>query len=62
MVAKEAQPPIRTLGEYAIHQGHTKISNIAIPTTNRALDMKHAFLTLISVEQGSDASKSLLIA
>jgi len=51
MAVEGAQPPRRTLGHYAIHQGPKFFYNIAIPTTNRALEKKPPFLTPISTNQ-----------
>jgi len=51
MAGEEAPPPRRTLGDYAIHQGPIHFSSIVIPTTNKALEMKPRFLTLISTNQ-----------
>jgi len=51
MAGEETPPPRRTLGDYAIHQGPRHFSSIVVPATNRALEMKHAFLTLISTNR-----------
>jgi len=51
MAEEEAQPPRRTLGDYAIYQGPRHFTSMAIPATNRALEMKPLFLTLISTNQ-----------
>jgi len=51
MAGEETPPPRRTLGDYAIQQGPKHFSSIAVPTTNMALEMKHAFLTLISTNE-----------
>jgi len=42
---------MRTLGDYVMHQGPKHFSSIAILATNRALEMKPVFLTLISTHQ-----------
>jgi len=44
---REAPPPRRTLGDYAMHQGSRHFSSIAIPATTRFLEMKPVFLSLI---------------
>jgi len=51
MAGEETPPPRRTLGDYAIHQGPKHFSSITVLATNRALEMKPAFLTLISTNQ-----------
>jgi len=51
MADEQAPPPRRTLGDYAMHQGPKIFSRIAIPAMNSALEMKLAFLTLISTHQ-----------
>jgi len=51
MAEEEAPLPRRTLGDYAMHQGPIHFSSIVIHVTNRALEMKLAFLTLISTHQ-----------
>jgi len=51
MAEEETPPPRRTFGDYAIHQGPRHFSSIAIPATNRALEMKPKFITLISTNQ-----------
>jgi len=51
MAGEETPPPRRTLGDYAIHQGPRHFSSIAVPATNRALEMKPTFLTLVSTNQ-----------
>jgi len=51
MTEEKAPPLRRTLGDYAMHQGPKDFSSITKPATNRALEMKLAFLTLISTHQ-----------
>jgi len=51
MAEEQAPPPTRTLGDYVMYQGPKHFSSIAIPTTTRALEMKPAFLSLISTHQ-----------
>jgi len=41
----------RTLGDYALQQGPRYFSSIVIPNTARAIEMKPAYLTLISSQQ-----------
>jgi len=49
MVEEQAPPPRRVLGDYA--QGPRHFSSITIPATTKALEVKPAFLTLISTHQ-----------
>ena len=44
-------PPRRTLGNYAMQQGPRHFSSIAMPATTRHVEMKAAFLNLISANQ-----------
>jgi len=44
-------PPRRTMGNYAMQQGLRHFSSIAMPATTRHVEMKAAFLNLISVNQ-----------
>ena len=44
-------PPRRTLGNYAIQQGPRHFSSIAMPATTHRVEMKAAFLNLISANQ-----------
>ncbi|XP_020208580.1 uncharacterized protein LOC109793528 [Cajanus cajan] len=46
-----ARPPRRTLGDYAQQHGPRHFSSIAAPNTSRAMEMKPAFLTLVSSQQ-----------
>ncbi|XP_020224161.1 uncharacterized protein LOC109806192 [Cajanus cajan] len=46
-----ARPPRRTLGDYAQRHGPRHFSSIAAPNTSRALEMKSAFLTLVSSQK-----------
>ena len=48
MVEEQPPQPKRTLGDYAMQQGLRHFSSIAIPTITKDLEMKHAFLNLIS--------------
>ena len=48
---EEAPLPRRTFGDNAIHQRPKYFSSFAIPATNKALEMKSEFLTLISTNQ-----------
>jgi len=45
------QPPRRVLGDYALQQGPRHFSSIAVPNTARAIEMKPAYLTLVSINQ-----------
>jgi len=47
----ENRQPRRTLGDYALQQGPRHFSSIVIPNTARAIEMKPAYLTLISSQQ-----------
>jgi len=51
MAEEQAPPPRKTLGDYIMYQGPRHFSNIAIPATTRAFEMKLAFLSLISTHQ-----------
>jgi len=51
MAEEQAPSPKRTLGDYAMQQGPRHFSSIAIPATTRALEMKPAFLSLISTHE-----------
>jgi len=51
MAKEEALPPRRTLGDYAMYQRPRHFFSIAILATNRSLEMKPTFLTLISTNQ-----------
>jgi len=44
-------PARKTLGDYAMQQGPKYFSSIAIPPTTKTLEMKPAFLSLISSHQ-----------
>ncbi|XP_027903621.1 uncharacterized protein LOC114163516 [Vigna unguiculata] len=44
-------PARKTLGDYAMQQGPRYFSSIAIPSTTKTLEMKPAFLSLISSHQ-----------
>jgi len=44
-------PPRRTLGNYAMQQGPRHFSSIAMPATTQHVEMKAAFLNLISANQ-----------
>ncbi|XP_020215415.1 uncharacterized protein LOC109799279 [Cajanus cajan] len=46
-----AIPPRRTLGDYAQQHGPRHFSSIAVPNTSIAIEMKPAFLTLVSSQQ-----------
>jgi len=51
MAEEEAPPLRRTLGDNVIHKRPKHFSSIAICATNRALEKKSEFLTLISTNQ-----------
>jgi len=51
MAEEQTPPPRRTLGDYVMYWGPRHFSSIAIPTTTRALEIKPAFLSLISTHQ-----------
>ena len=51
MVEEQTPPPRRTLGDYVMNRGPRHFSSIAIPTTTKVLEIKPAFLTLISTHQ-----------
>nr|KYP44106.1 hypothetical protein KK1_034422 [Cajanus cajan] len=46
-----ARPPRRNLGDYAQQHGPRHFSSIAAPNTSRAMEMKPAFLSLVSSQQ-----------
>nr|KYP55784.1 hypothetical protein KK1_002009 [Cajanus cajan] len=46
-----ARPPRRTLGDYAQQDGPRHFSSIAASNTSRVMEMKPAFLTLVSSQQ-----------
>jgi len=46
-----ATPQRKTLGDYAMQQGPRYFSSIAIPPTTKTLEIKPAFLSLISSHQ-----------
>ncbi|KAK8469592.1 hypothetical protein PHAVU_005G111650 [Phaseolus vulgaris] len=48
MVENRENPPRRTLGDYVMQQGPRHFSSIAIPPATKSLEMKPAFLNLIS--------------
>ncbi|XP_052730484.1 uncharacterized protein LOC108341253 [Vigna angularis] len=51
MAEEGPNPPRRTLGDYAMQQGPRYFSSIVIPPTTKTLEMKPAFLSLISSHQ-----------
>jgi len=51
MADPENNPPRRILGDYAMQQGPRHFSSIAIPNTTKSVEMKPAFLSLISSHQ-----------
>jgi len=51
MAHNRQNPPRRTLGDYAMQQGPRHFSSIVVPFTNKSLEMKPAFLSLISTHQ-----------
>ena len=51
MADQGGNPPRRVLGDYVVQQGPRHFSSIAIPNTIKAVEMKPAFLTLISSHQ-----------
>ncbi|XP_019414621.1 PREDICTED: uncharacterized protein LOC109326390 [Lupinus angustifolius] len=44
-------PPRRTLGDYAMYQGPRHYSSIVIPHTDRTVEIKPAYLNLVSAHQ-----------
>ncbi|CAL0334640.1 unnamed protein product [Lupinus luteus] len=46
-----ANPPRRTLGDYAMYQGPRHYSSIVIPHTARTVEIKPAYLNLVSAHQ-----------
>ncbi|XP_019416042.1 PREDICTED: uncharacterized protein LOC109327378 [Lupinus angustifolius] len=44
-------PPRRTLGDYAMYQGPRHFSSIVIPQTDRTVEIKPAYLNLVSAHQ-----------
>jgi len=48
MADPENNPPRRILGDYAMQQGPRHFSSIAIPNTTKYVEMKPAFLSMIS--------------
>jgi len=51
MVDPGNNPPRRILGDYAMQQGPRHFSSIAITNTTKSMEMKPAFLSLISSHQ-----------
>ncbi|XP_068475201.1 uncharacterized protein [Phaseolus vulgaris] len=51
MAENRQNPPRRTLGDYAMQQGPRHFSSIVIPPATKSLEMKPAFLSLISTHQ-----------
>ena len=51
MAEERIPPPRMTLGDYALQQGPRHFSSITVLTTTKTMEMKPAFLNLISSHQ-----------
>jgi len=49
MAEEQAPPPRKKLGDYAMQQGSKHFSNIAIPSTTKALEMKHVLVLSMAI-------------